>query len=101
MIWTVSRATRQAPSELLGVRAWASERLGMPDFWTALQFDAAVSYFGNWIESRLNEFDPVTHKPRYTLQGLLAEEMKAVTVHDWIDRMRQFKGVVGTVKVVK
>lgn len=74
MIWATSRATRQSPSELLNIEQWASEMLGMPDMWTPMQFDAALSYFGGSIESKLQEFDPKTHKPRYRLKDLLSDD---------------------------
>ena len=88
MIWSVSRATRQAPSELLGIREWAAETLTdtgrangwldpdtvfPDDWWTPLQFDAAVSFFGTWIEGKLNQYDD-KGKPIYDLVQLLDDE---------------------------
>lgn len=74
MIWSVSRASRRAPSELLDIAAWASRLTGMPDIWTALQFDAAVSLFGNWMESKLAEVDysdPKHPRHPHTVDSLL------------------------------
>jgi len=53
----------------------AEEMLGMPDWWTAFQFDAAVSYFGVWAENRLNEMDynAKPPRPKYTLDDVLKD----------------------------
>lgn len=71
-IWSVSRTTRQAPSQLLHIGEWAAELAGMPyDEWTPFQFDAAVSYFGVWVENKLNQFDKKSGKPLHKLEDLL------------------------------
>lgn len=77
LIWSVAKATRKAPSDLLGINEWASEMLlGLDDTWTALQFDAAVSLFGIWIDNRLNEYDYESKPPRpkYRLENLLNDK---------------------------
>lgn len=44
--------------------------MGMPDMWTALQFDRAVTMFGQWVEGKLMERDD-DHNPKHTLRELL------------------------------
>lgn len=106
MIWAVSRATRQAPSELLGIAEWASEQLVrvgvengwlspgsvLKDIWTPLQFDAAVSYFGTWIENRLSQIDDKGN-PLYELENLLDD-----TVNDEASAMKAVKAMFGARK---
>jgi len=54
---------------------WASEQHGLGEDWyTAFQFDRAVGFVGNWIESKLAEFDKATGKPLHDLETLLADE---------------------------
>lgn len=106
MIWTVSRATRQAPSELLEIGKWASEQLVdigvkngwllpgsvLKDTWTPLQFDAAVSYFGGWIENKLNQLDGqgnYVHELETLLDDAVSSEAAA---------MKSIKSMFGTRK---
>ena len=51
----------------------------MPDIWTPIQFDAAVSYFGTWIDNKLNEYDynKKPPKPKYNLKDLLSDSAQA------------------------
>lgn len=56
----------------MNLKAWASAILGMPDEWTALQFDAAVIYFGRRIENMLNEMDK-EGKPKHKLEDLIKD----------------------------
>lgn len=49
--------------------------LGMPDIWTPIQFDAAVSYFGVWVDNKLQEYDydKKPPRPKYDLKNLLSD----------------------------
>lgn len=59
----------------MGMSSWASEQHGLGEDWyTAFQFDRAVSYVGNWIESKLGETDKTTGRPLHDLETLLADE---------------------------
>jgi hypothetical protein len=69
----VAKASGVSPSSLLNLKAWASALIGMEDTWTPMQFDAAVSYFGVWVENRMNSFDPKTGQARYRLEDLLSD----------------------------
>ena len=40
---------------MLGISEWASHVTGMPDMWTALQFDNAIMVFGRWVEHEMTE----------------------------------------------
>lgn len=91
MLWSVSRAARVPPSDLLNLDEWASNLIGMEDIWTPLQFNAAVSLFGNWIEGKLNQFDPKTGKALYELEDLLDDEVKK-PVH-FLEKLKGFAGV--------
>jgi hypothetical protein len=94
MVWAVARATRQSPSELLGIREWAADLTGMPDdLWTPLQFDAAVSYFGNYVEGKLNEVDPKTGQHLHTLDDLLADPKQRVSKKAFIKSVLGLTGV--------
>ena len=41
----------------MGIKRWASRLIGMPDRWTAIQFDLAVMTFGRHIDAKLMEHD--------------------------------------------
>lgn len=65
---------------MLGIKEWASEMIGAEDLWTPFMFDSAVSYFGIWVENKLNEMDYSDKKnvrPKYKLEDLLAQTPKA------------------------
>lgn len=62
----------------MNIRAWASTRLnGLDDIWTPLQFDAAVTLFGNWCEGELNKLDDAG-KPVYTLEDLIQDKAPGI-----------------------
>lgn len=54
----------------------ASQLLNSPDTYTAYQFDEAVMQFGVFIDNKLDERDPKTHKPYHTIKSLLRERKK-------------------------
>ena len=61
----------------MSLSQWAAEITGLPfDWWTAFQFDRAVSYFGRDMEKKLNETVERNGKlvHVYTLEQLLAEK---------------------------
>ncbi len=43
--------------------------MGMPDLWTAIQFDSAVLVFGRHVSNKLMEYE--NGHPKYTLAELL------------------------------
>ena len=47
----------------------------LTDIWTPIQFDAAVSYFGTYVENKLHEYDydKKPPKPKYNLKDLLSD----------------------------
>lgn len=59
---------------MLRLKEWAQANYLLDDgWWVCLQFDTAIGWAGTHIENKLNEYDPHTHKPRYTLEELLQE----------------------------
>jgi hypothetical protein len=72
----------------------------MPDTWTAIQFDGAVTKFGLWIENKLHELDETTHKPKYELQDLLSppdtEAVKSATIETKVDKATSVRGFAGS-----
>lgn len=74
-LWMTSKTLSKRPSDFLGVEKWASEKLGNPDWFTALQFDNALAYFGIYIENKLHETDKQGNA-LYTLDELLNEQAK-------------------------
>lgn len=80
MLWNLyseSQKTYTRPSELLGLRQLEHELTGFRGkwcgWWAARQFDSACIYFGTWVESKLNEYDDKTHKPKHSLEALLSD----------------------------
>lgn len=70
--------------------------LKMPDHWTPLQFDAAVSYLGNYISNKLEERDKNGER-LHTLENLLGiprgkHRNDNDAMRDWLDRMRGKSG---------
>lgn len=55
---------------MLQISQWASEQTGLPDVWTAVQFDMACAWLGGYIESKVSELDE-KGKPRHTLEDVL------------------------------
>lgn len=43
----------------------------MPDSITALSLDNAVMTFGVWADNRLQEYDTLLRRPKYTLEQIL------------------------------
>lgn len=75
----------------MNIAAWASEMTGIPgDWWTAFQFDSAVSWFGRHIENKLMERDD-QGKPRYELKSLL-EDRKSAGNSENIRRLQRLLG---------
>ena len=70
-LYQLQIATGTRASKLIGIPKWTKRLMGFSDPWTALQFDMAVSWFGHYVEAKLNEFDDKTHQPRFSLQELL------------------------------
>lgn len=97
----MSQSNRQSPSQLLNIREWAEELTGMPDLWTAIQFDAAVREFGVRIENLLNELDE-DGKPVHRLQDLLAESQPVgvLSVKQFTAQM-QARGAFGRKRIGK
>lgn len=69
-LWNLQETTGVRASEIMQISPWASRLLGLPDLWTALQFDSAVMVFGRHVTNRLNEVDR-DGKPLYRLDRLL------------------------------
>ena len=87
------RSYRVKPSELIDLKTWASDLLGAPDWFTAFQFDAAVSYFGNFIDGKLAETDD-DHKPVHTLSDLLDDKPSEKRVATDYSRLKRVPGIV-------
>lgn len=70
------------------------------DVWTAFQFDSAVSWFGIYIENKLNEIDYDSKPPRHkhTLKELLSDarptpptQLKGKGINPGLSRIRRVK----------
>ena len=70
-IWNLSRKSGKSPSEILKVKEWASDLLGIEDNWTPFQFDDAIYYFGSWFENQIAE----GKKPENLLSNKSADEI--------------------------
>jgi len=92
-VWTVAKSTGRSPSDIVGVAEWATTKIGMPDLWTVYQFDHAVSFFGNTIESMLTETVGPKHTPRYRLEDLL-QDNRQDSVSSFVDSVKHIKGAV-------
>jgi hypothetical protein len=79
------------------VRLWASDILGCDDWFTAHQFNAAVSWFGRYVENRLHEYDDKAKRPKYSLEELLSPD--PLPQENPLQRIRSILG--RAVKVVK
>ena len=66
----MQKATHQRPSRMLRLSQWAARVTGMPDLWTAWQFDNAVLTFGRWVDNQLEERDESGRRV-HTLRNLL------------------------------
>lgn len=61
-----------APSQILRLDEWVTSEFGLDGWWTTYQFDSAVTFWGNWVESKLNERDK-NHHAVYTLDMLISD----------------------------
>lgn len=61
-----------APSQILRLNDWVEHEFGLDGWWTTYQFDSAVTFWGNWVEAKLNERDK-NHQPVYTLDMLISD----------------------------
>lgn len=72
-VWSLDNEAKRygvLPSELI----WVEHPIAA--YW----FNEAVAWFGQFVENRLNERDPATHKPLYTIDALLGIEAEAVEI---------------------
>ena len=62
-------------SQLLNLTAWVQREFGdwRDGWWECYQFDRVVSWFGRYVENRMNELDKDGH-PIYTLEELLTDK---------------------------
>lgn len=95
-LWVLSQAYGgKPPSEILmapfGVTAWASQKQGTMDVWTAYQLNQAIATVGRYIENKLAERDD-KGVPLTTLEKLLStreerqKQNKRPSVHFADDR---------------
>lgn len=74
----MSQQTNTPPSKLLKVRLLERDLTGFTGawtgWWTAYQFDNAVTYFGGYIEGKLAEYDDKTHERIHSLEDLLSDD---------------------------
>ena len=47
---------------------------GLAGEWSCLMLDRAVMTFGTWVENKLEERDPRTHKRIFTLKELISDK---------------------------
>lgn len=72
----LQKSTGIPASQSLNLKAWAEELIGLaPDWYTAFQFDMALTWFGTHIENMLNDLDE-KGKPRHRLEDLLQPPKK-------------------------
>lgn len=57
---------------ILNLNQWALDTTGLDGWWAALQLDRAVSWFGRFVESALDEMRD--GKPVHSLEELLGDE---------------------------
>jgi hypothetical protein len=56
------------------ISQWVEDNYGFDGWWTALQFDSAVSYLGSWVESEVQErMIDKKQKPEDVLRELLGD----------------------------
>ena len=61
---------------MAAIHRWTKKHYNQDGWYAAFLFDRTVSWFGNHIENKLMERDEQTHKPIYTLEGLLSDAPK-------------------------
>lgn len=79
------------PSLILRLCEWVENTFGFDGWWTAYQFDNAVTLWGNWVQNRLLERDK-NHDPLYTLDMLLNENRRKVQMDAFFGPLQ---GVLG------
>jgi len=79
----MSKTLSVRPSTILKLNQWAEQRLGVPDWWTAYQFDNAVLQFGMIIENRLAETED------YYVNGNVQRRLKYDTVQAVFDEIER------------
>jgi hypothetical protein len=71
----MQKATGTRASELLELRQWADrETNGLSGWLICFLFDRAVTFWGTYVEGKLNEVDKHTFQPLHTLDELLYSE---------------------------
>lgn len=77
-----------------------SEILHIVDQWAAYCLDTATLYWGNYIESKINELDEKTHKPKYRLEDLLRDTNADSAPQPTKRVVDRFKNIRGLVEVI-
>jgi hypothetical protein len=74
----------------------------MRDYWTPLQFDLAVNWFGLWIESKLNELDD-KGKQKHRLKDLLApyEKRPKLSAEAKVEALSSIRGAMAVTTGIK
>ena len=91
-VWCLQKDTGTPASLMLRVREWATAKTGLDGWWTALQFDRAVAWFGRHVESLLSETDEHGHT-KHTLAEVLGDEPDTDEAMSWLTGMF---GVINT-----
>jgi hypothetical protein len=67
----LQKETHRSASDILNIAAWVERTYGFDGWWTAFQFNRAVTYFGRYIEAASMERDD-KQQLVYTLDELLS-----------------------------
>lgn len=71
----------------------AARKTGLDsDWWTAYQFDNAITWAGGYIENKLSEYDAKGNR-KYTLEFLLADRNKPK--NPTFEEMKRMAGMLG------
>jgi len=68
------------------IREWSESLNGFDGWFTALQFDMAVTEFGSWVENKLMQHDKKSGKPLFKLDQLLETQNESNSTDKWWER---------------
>lgn len=71
-MWCLSKDARQRPSDIIRLNDHIRDEFGFDGLWWCIQFDKAIYWAGNYIESKLHEVDK-RGRHKYKLKDLLTE----------------------------
>lgn len=96
-LYNLSKSTTLRPSDLLELKPYFEQEFFDDCLIARLNFDKAVIYFGNKVESLLLERDE-KHNPIYKLEDILEDKHTKTTAHVALGKYQRIKGAVAIVK---